>query len=104
MWMAEHHPQVTDLSQTTWPSCMSWLQSMADAGLKESTLRRRFAFLRTHACPKLKEPTVQKGYEKHLKGLLKSMPSQNNYWIYERYYYSESRDAKLMTLITSSVD
>jgi integrase len=71
-WMKERYPEVVDLRLSTWPQIGLWMQSMADEGLSEATIKRRLSFLRSHLVPSLKTPEVELQYQKAFKGLVKS--------------------------------
>ena len=71
-WMKERYPEVADLRLSTWPQIGLWLQSMANAGISEATVKRRLSFLRSHLVPSLKTPEVELQYQKAFKGLVKS--------------------------------
>ena len=71
-WMREHYPEVVDLRLSTWPQIGLWMQSMADNGISEATIKRRLSFLRSHLVPSLKTPEVELQYQKAFKGLVKS--------------------------------
>jgi len=71
-WMKEHYPEVDDLRLSTWPQIGLWMQSMADDGISEATIKRRLSFLRSHLVPSLKLPEVELQYQKAFKGLVKS--------------------------------
>ena len=71
-WMKEYYPQVVDLTLSTWPQIGLWMQSMADDGISEATIKRRLSFLRSHLVPSLKTPEVELQYQKAFKGLVKS--------------------------------
>jgi integrase len=71
-WMKHHYPAVVDLRMSTWPQIGLWMQSMADDGISEATIKRRLSFLRSHLVPSLKTPEVELQYQKAFKGLVKS--------------------------------
>ena len=71
-WMKQHYPAVVDLRLSTWPQIGLWMQSMADDGISEATIKRRLSFLRSHLVPSLKTPEVELQYQKAFKGLVKS--------------------------------
>ena len=53
--------------------CVDWLHTQIEQGLSKSTILRRWAFLRSHLCVSLKQPSVQQQYANVIQGLLKSI-------------------------------